>query len=67
MWGEIACLQPGGLNGTVVAVNKRTGERIWLGGSAGKPGYSLPVIEIRNGQTLAIDGIGGIKKPQLPG
>jgi outer membrane protein assembly factor BamB len=44
VWGELAYLQPGGSNGTVVAVNKRTGEPVWRGGAADKPGYSLPVI-----------------------
>lgn len=44
VWGDVAYLQPGGSNGTVVAVNRRTGERVWRGGSAEKPGYSLPVI-----------------------
>ncbi len=44
VWGELAYLQPGGSNGCIVAVNKRTGEQVWRGGSAEKPGYSLPVI-----------------------
>ena len=44
VWGELAYLQPGGSNGCIVAVNKLTGEQVWRGGSADKPGYSLPVI-----------------------
>jgi outer membrane protein assembly factor BamB len=44
VWGDIAYLQPGGSNGCVVAVNKTTGELLWRGGTAEKPGYSLPVI-----------------------
>jgi outer membrane protein assembly factor BamB len=44
IWGDLAYLQPGGSNGCVVAVNKRTGEQVWRSGSADKPGYSLPLI-----------------------
>lgn len=44
VWGDTAYLQPGGSNGNVVAVNKRTGDLLWRGGNDEKPGYSLPVI-----------------------
>jgi outer membrane protein assembly factor BamB len=44
VWGDLAYLQPGGSNGCVVAVNKRTGEQVWRAGVADKPGYSIPVI-----------------------
>ena len=44
VWGDIAYLQPGGTNGNVVAVNKKTGDLLWRGGNPEKPGYSLPVI-----------------------
>ena len=44
VWGDLAYLQPGGSNGTVVAVNKVTGDLVWRGGTAEKPGYSLPII-----------------------
>jgi outer membrane protein assembly factor BamB len=44
IWGGLAYLQPGGSNGTVVAVNKRTGDLAWRSGAADKPGYSLPLI-----------------------
>ena len=44
VWGALAYLQPGGSNGTIVAVNKKTGDIVWRGGVAEKPGYSLPVI-----------------------
>ena len=44
VWGDLAYLQPGGSNGNVVAVHKITGDLVWRGGNAEKPGYSLPVI-----------------------
>ncbi|MEI7899622.1 MAG: PQQ-binding-like beta-propeller repeat protein [bacterium] len=44
VWGDAAYLQPGGSNGNVVAVNKKTGALLWRGGNSEKPGYSLPVI-----------------------
>ena len=44
VWGEMAYLQPGGKNGNVAAVDKRTGHLLWRGGNSEKPGYSLPVI-----------------------
>jgi len=50
VWGDLAYLQPGGSNGCVAAVNKLTGELVWRGGEADKPGYSLPII-VSFGQT----------------
>jgi len=44
VWGELAYLQPGGSNGNIIAVNKKTGNIVWRGGVADKPGYSLPII-----------------------
>ena len=44
VWGDLAYLQPGGANGNVAAVDKKTGALVWRGGNSEKPGYSLPVI-----------------------
>jgi len=44
VWGERLYLCPGGTNGCVVALDKRTGATLWRGGPAGVPGHAIPVI-----------------------
>ena len=43
VWRDLAFLQPGGTNGSVVAVNKVTGAFVWRGGARENCGYSLPI------------------------
>lgn len=50
VWGNLAYLQPGGTNGSVVAVDKATGAFVWRGGPRENCGYSLPVV-------VAFDGV----------
>ncbi len=48
--GEKLIVHPGGKAGNVVALNKLTGETIWVGGSGDVAGYSTPVIATLQGQ-----------------
>lgn len=44
VWGDRLILCPGGSNGCVAAVDKRTGERLWRSAPAAAPGHALPVV-----------------------
>jgi len=50
VWHNLAYLQPGGTNGSVVAVDKATGAFVWRGGARENCGYSLPIV-------VAFDGV----------
>lgn len=56
--GNKLIIVPGGPNKAVVALDKKTGETIWMGGGSDKAGYATPTVATINGvkQYVVITG-----------
>ena len=52
VYGELLIIDPGSKTGSLVALNKLTGEKVWAAGEE-EPGYSTPVIYQRDGTDYA--------------
>jgi len=52
VYGELLLIDPGSKNGSLVALNKFNGDKVWAAGEE-EPGYSTPVIYQRNGTDYA--------------
>lgn len=44
VWGDRLFVGPGGTNGCIAALDKRTGSLLWRGGPEDPPGHAIPVI-----------------------
>jgi len=52
VYGQLLIIDPGSKNGSLVALNKLSGEKVWAAGEE-EPGYSTPVIYQRDGTDYA--------------